>query len=160
MGGAVYTTSQSNFNCDSCNFTNNSAKQGGALYIENSSRITISSSNFDGNFALENGSAIYITSSKTDPKSYIQSTTFTNNQVGGFGSIFLFEAFLELDNIKLENNLTSGQTSGITLIMSEITLSNSEFYRQVGKNGSCIYLSNNSVANIDNCTIDNVEAEE
>ena len=117
-GGAVFATALSLFICNSCEFTNNKATKGGALYVDANSQTEITLSNFHRNVATENGSAFYIISSKTYPMSFIKKCNFTYNQVENFGSIFLNEASLELDQIRLENNLTHGQTSGIALIMS------------------------------------------
>ena len=135
QGGAVLATTKSVFVCTSCSFTNNKAEKGGAVYVEGASRTEINLSTFDRNTATENGAAYYIISSKTDPMSYIKTTTFTNNQVKNLGSIFLIEASLELDEITLENNLTQGHTSGIVVLMSEIILSNSKLSTQFGQNG-------------------------
>ena len=160
-GGAVFSTTESTFICSSCTFTNNKAQNAGAVYADGASRILISSSNFDRNIATDNGSVIYIIMSKTEPISYIKKSTLTNNQVGSFGSIFLNEASLELDEITLQHNMTLKQTSGLFISMSQITLSNSSFINNFGGHeGGCIYASQNSVAKIDNCTIDNVEVVE
>ena len=98
--------------------------------------------------------------SKTDPISSVSTTTFTENFVDNFGSIFVLKSFLELDQITFSNNETGGQTSGIALIMSSLRLENSSFANEFGNNGGCIYSSNYSVANITNCTVNNVGVEE
>ena len=50
--------------------------------------------------------------------SSIKMSSFTFNTVENFGTIFLVEASLELDDITLENNVTYGQNAGIVLNMS------------------------------------------
>ena len=123
----------------SCKFTNNKAQKGGAVYVESSSRTEIIQSIFDRNIATTIGSAYYISNSDYHPMSLIKMSTFTNNTVSSFGTIFLSEATLELDEISLENNLTSGQTAGIVLVMSQIIVANSEISRQDGLNGGFIH---------------------
>ena len=108
QGGAVFATTESEFICDSCNFTNNKAVKGGGIYVEAASRSEISLSTFSRNEATENGSAYYMASSKTQPMSSILISTFTNNVVEKIASIFLMEASLILDDIALDNNLTNG----------------------------------------------------
>ena len=92
QGGVVFATTQSTFACSSCTFTNNKAEKGGAVYVESSSRAEITSSTFEDNIATQNGSAYYMTMSKIEPLSFIKSSTFTENHVANFGTIFLIEA--------------------------------------------------------------------
>ena len=57
---------------------------------------------------MDNGSACYIAMSKGPIVSTISKSIFSFNQVGNFGSIFLIEAALTLDEITFDNNITTG----------------------------------------------------
>ena len=71
--------------------------------------------------------------------SSIKMSTFNSNEVQNFGSIFLVESSLELDDITIEKNVTEEQTSGIVLVMSSVIVSNSRISKQYGLNGSFIH---------------------
>ena len=59
LGGAVFASILSYFECSFCTFTHNQAEKGGVIYIEAYSLSEVTLSTFDDNAAIKQGGAIY-----------------------------------------------------------------------------------------------------
>ena len=91
----------------------NKAAKGGGVFVNANGRTVLTQNTFFNNEASDRGSAYYITNTMTDPVSTIISSVFEQNKVHHYGTIYLIESSLSVDDITLDGNTTTDQTAGI-----------------------------------------------
>ena len=143
FGGTAYLGTFSEFTCESCEFRENSATHGGVFYIEANSKVNISRSLFEGNQGFNTTSTIYFTSCQM-AFSAISHSVFRNN-VAPVGLIFALNSAFGMDSVDIYNN--HGEfLSGVGLLMSTLTVTNSTFRDQSSALGAFLILWTSSAA--------------
>ena len=152
-GGAIWIYRGITASISSCNFIDNSGKNGGALYVDSGSNVTIDNSIFEGNnaFGLEkdengNGGAIAIYGANTTTVN-ISNSDFTNNlaNVAG-GAIYNKNARLYISGITNFDSNTAVSHGGAIVVGNsprfEIT-GTASFTNNIAQNstGGAIYIT-------------------
>ena len=125
----MFVRTKSEYKCEYCTITDNSAKSGGFAYGEIDSKVDIMHSRLSKNFSALKGSVLMLNTCKNNSQ-FINNTVY-ENEVGYAGTMYLIKSSISInDTIMHDNSETSdtAQTPGISSILSTIVVYNSEFY--------------------------------
>ncbi|MCF0226717.1 MAG: hypothetical protein HUK28_05340, partial [Methanobrevibacter sp.] len=135
--GTIFADNVGNLIIENCSFINGSSDFGGALVLL-STNVKIVNSTFANNSANYNGGGIYTSwTNMTIVNSSFNSNKGTVDSNGG--AIYSDYSNFKIKNSNFINNQVTEYGSGICLHQSNMTLTNSEFRENKGKNKSLIY---------------------
>ena len=115
----------SRYSCEYCTINDNHSMDGGFLYGEIYSMVTIKHSKIYRNSAEDTGSVMYLLSC-VNASAFVNNTIY-NNEVGEYGTIYLLESNLVMNDTIFHDNVESneggnGITAGIMGILSMINV--------------------------------------
>lgn len=136
-GGGIYLKS-ANIEISNTTFDNNIANSGGAIIV-NGCTGTIHNSKIENNIANNNGGGIYLTNSSIN----ISQSNINNNTAKNFGGGIYISSTgkLNLDNIKIKENIAETKSGGAVLNFGNLVISGEETdisYNNANEQGGAI----------------------
>ena len=148
-GGAVHIAQTSSFTCVRCSFLSNTAgTHGGAGYIDQNSYLKLDSTTVTQNTAFQ-GSAFYFVSCQQFI-SLFTGCDINSNKASNTGTVMMLASALAVASSKMYQNTAPGDTPGISMTMSNLTVTDSVFHDQSGTNGSFLQTTTNGIITITN----------
>ena len=143
-GNVIYSKASTTVIKDILAANNTGAENGGVVSCFNNSRLEISDSVLEGN-AARFGGALYI---RSQSRGYISHSLLWRNQASeSGGSIYMEEGSLSLNRTRFAGG-TALHGGHLSVMLSEIVISNSSFTNGSAVLGGCMVISRSSVVSI------------